>query len=266
MRPCQTTCASITWLGHSMAKRRSHQLVAQGRRWGIRCRRATSCEHCSVPRISGSSRTRVRQTAVIPMLRDQTLVPLKAVGFPAIPGVSDPRTIEGPGLIRVATSPRCRSSCRVSMLTATRSLAFACRTRGAAGDHDRLELPSGARRQSFDALRTARVVHVPFARTKAERDARHDPRLSIEERYRDRNDYLQKIQASAARARQRSLAASGGCRRRRPTRDAALGVRDGDDANELGSWVGARVRGTHFLATELPIHPATQAAAVPARA
>ena len=32
-----------------------------------------------------------------PMLRDQTLVPLEAVGFPAIPGVSDPRTIEGPG-------------------------------------------------------------------------------------------------------------------------------------------------------------------------
>ena len=25
-----------------------------------------------------------------PQLRDQTLVPLKAVGFPAIPGVSDP--------------------------------------------------------------------------------------------------------------------------------------------------------------------------------
>jgi hypothetical protein len=40
--------------------------------------------------------------------------------------------------------------------------------------------------------------YVPFARTKAERDARHDPRLSIEERYRDRDEYLQKIRASAS--------------------------------------------------------------------
>ena len=40
--------------------------------------------------------------------------------------------------------------------------------------------------------------YVPFARTKAEREARHDPRLSIEERYRDREDYLQRIRAAAA--------------------------------------------------------------------
>jgi len=40
--------------------------------------------------------------------------------------------------------------------------------------------------------------YVPFARTKAEREARHDPRLSVEERYRDREDYLQRIRAAAA--------------------------------------------------------------------
>jgi phage shock protein A len=40
--------------------------------------------------------------------------------------------------------------------------------------------------------------YVPLARTKAEREARHDPRLSIEERYRDREDYLQRIKAAAA--------------------------------------------------------------------
>ena len=39
---------------------------------------------------------------------------------------------------------------------------------------------------------------MPFARTKAEREARHDPRLSVEERYRDREDYLQRIRVSAA--------------------------------------------------------------------
>jgi Alpha/beta hydrolase domain len=40
--------------------------------------------------------------------------------------------------------------------------------------------------------------YVPFARTKTEREARRDPRPSIEERYRDREDYLQRIRESAA--------------------------------------------------------------------
>jgi len=37
----------------------------------------------------------------------------------------------------------------------------------------------------------------PLPRTKAEREARHDPRLSIEERYKSRLDYLARIQAAA---------------------------------------------------------------------
>jgi hypothetical protein len=40
--------------------------------------------------------------------------------------------------------------------------------------------------------------YVPFARTRIEREARRDPRPSIEERYRDREDYLQRIRAAAA--------------------------------------------------------------------
>jgi hypothetical protein len=40
--------------------------------------------------------------------------------------------------------------------------------------------------------------YVPFARTPAEREARRDPRPSISERYRDRDDYLQKIRGAAA--------------------------------------------------------------------
>ena len=39
--------------------------------------------------------------------------------------------------------------------------------------------------------------YVPLARTRAERDARRDPRPSIEERYKDRDDYLQKIRKAA---------------------------------------------------------------------
>ena len=39
--------------------------------------------------------------------------------------------------------------------------------------------------------------YVPFARTKAEREARRDPRPSIEERYKGRDDYLQRIRTAA---------------------------------------------------------------------
>ncbi|HZP32662.1 MAG TPA: alpha/beta hydrolase domain-containing protein [Candidatus Acidoferrales bacterium] len=39
--------------------------------------------------------------------------------------------------------------------------------------------------------------YVPLARTKAEREQAHDPRLSIEERYRSRDDYLKRVQDAA---------------------------------------------------------------------
>jgi len=39
--------------------------------------------------------------------------------------------------------------------------------------------------------------YVPFARTKAEREQARDPRLSIEERYHSREDYLKRVQDAA---------------------------------------------------------------------
>jgi hypothetical protein len=47
---------------------------------------------------------------------------------------------------------------------------------------------------------------LPFAATRAERERRGDPRPSIEERYRDREDYLARVRADAeALARQRYI-------------------------------------------------------------
>lgn len=40
-------------------------------------------------------------------------------------------------------------------------------------------------------------AYLPFARTRAERDARHDPRPSLEERYASRDEYLQRIRSAA---------------------------------------------------------------------
>jgi len=39
---------------------------------------------------------------------------------------------------------------------------------------------------------------VPFALTRAEREAKGDPRLSLAERYPDRGDYVSKVRAVAA--------------------------------------------------------------------
>ena len=41
-------------------------------------------------------------------------------------------------------------------------------------------------------------AYVPFAATKADRERTHDPRLSIEERYRSRADYLRLVRQAAA--------------------------------------------------------------------
>jgi hypothetical protein len=41
---------------------------------------------------------------------------------------------------------------------------------------------------------------IPFARTKAERTANSDPRLSLEERYRDHAGYVEAVKAAAAKA------------------------------------------------------------------
>jgi Alpha/beta hydrolase domain len=47
---------------------------------------------------------------------------------------------------------------------------------------------------------------IPFPRTRREREASGDPRLSIEERYRSRDDYLERVRrAAVALAAQRYL-------------------------------------------------------------
>jgi hypothetical protein len=47
--------------------------------------------------------------------------------------------------------------------------------------------------------------YIPFARTKAERLAKGDPRLSLEERYRSHEEYVQIVQAAAGKLVQERL-------------------------------------------------------------
>ncbi|MGH9460140.1 MAG: alpha/beta hydrolase domain-containing protein, partial [Vicinamibacteria bacterium] len=48
-----------------------------------------------------------------------------------------------------------------------------------------------------DMLATFTGSFIPFPRTKAERESTHDPRLSIEERYASREEYLGKVALAA---------------------------------------------------------------------
>ena len=131
-------------------------------------------------------------------LRDQTLVQLKAIGFPAIPGVGDPRTIEGPGHLdeghfaalpflvpKVDADGNEVAGIRVPELVVPLATTTGWNFRA-----ERVGNPT--------TLYALLGSYVPFARTKAEREARRDPRLSVEERYRDREDYLGRIRTAAA--------------------------------------------------------------------
>jgi hypothetical protein len=48
-----------------------------------------------------------------------------------------------------------------------------------------------------DTLVSMAGSYIPFAKTKAEREKNHDPRLSLEERYSGREDYLRRVETAA---------------------------------------------------------------------
>ncbi len=133
-----------------------------------------------------------------PALRDGTLTPVSALEFPALPGVGDPRTVTGPALSaapsrtmlpflvpQVDADGNETGGIRVPEqfvpLATTTGWNFRGESRGNTGD-----------------LYSLLGSYIPFAATRAQRDARHDPRPSIEERYRSRDEYLTRIRAAAA--------------------------------------------------------------------
>lgn len=133
-----------------------------------------------------------------PNLRSNTLVPLTALQFPSIPGVGDPRVIEGPGQMingkfsampflvpQVDADGNELAGIRVPEVSVPLATTTGWNFRA-----ERLGNPT-----TVYALAGS---YVPLARTRAERETRRDPRPSIEERYSGRDDYLQRIRAAAA--------------------------------------------------------------------
>jgi Alpha/beta hydrolase domain len=132
-----------------------------------------------------------------PRLRGETLVALTALRVPTIPGLGNPRVIEGPGDMingRFAALPFLvpqvdADGNEIAGIRGPEVVVPLATTTGWNFRAERIGNPS-----TVYALLGS---YVPLARTRAEREARRDPRPSIEERYTGRDDYLQKIRAAA---------------------------------------------------------------------
>ena len=132
-----------------------------------------------------------------PQLRNQTLVAVNAIKFPEIPNVGDPRGVEGPGEMlkgrftalpflvpQVDADGNELAGIRVPEVTAPLATTTGWNFRA-----ERVGNPS-----TVYALLGS---YIPFARTRAERELKRDPRPSIAERYKGRDDYLQRIRSAA---------------------------------------------------------------------
>jgi hypothetical protein len=131
-----------------------------------------------------------------PRLGDGSLVPAAELKFPSVPGLRDPRGAEGPAEI-VDGRPR--------------PLAFLVPQVDRDGNEiagirvPEVSVPLATttgwnfRAESVGNPTTLYYLlgsYVPFAPTAAAHEARNDPRPSVAERYRDRDDYLKRIDAA----------------------------------------------------------------------
>jgi hypothetical protein len=136
----------------------------------------------------------------IPLLRDATLVDAARLGFPAIPGVEAPPAANrlAPFDDWVAPKPEVARAyvTLVTKVDADGNEMTGIRLPGVAA-------PLGTY-TGWNLYRAPRLAgelcdrdgtFVPFAVTKAEREAAKDPRLSLEERYKDHKGWLAYVRA-----------------------------------------------------------------------
>jgi hypothetical protein len=156
-----------------------------------------------------------------PTISGGTLVPLEAVRFPKLPEVNFPAIIHK--AYRVNYGPEFRTSGIDSIEPPKVGDAFPVLVPQVDADGNELagiRMPEIAAPLATyagwnlrapamgapDELGTLVGAWFPFARSRAERESTRDPRASLAERYRSRNDYLQRVTAAARElAQQRYL-------------------------------------------------------------
>ncbi|MBM3819065.1 MAG: hypothetical protein FJW14_08645 [Acidimicrobiia bacterium] len=139
-----------------------------------------------------------------PRLADGTLVRADAVAFPAIPGVASPRTVRtamraANALVRNGAGAGAPLPLLVPQVDADGNDRAGIRVPEVAVP---LATYTGWNFRNEAAGNTGRLLgntgsYIPFARTKAEREQRGDPRPAIAERYRSREQYLALVRTAA---------------------------------------------------------------------
>jgi hypothetical protein len=128
--------------------------------------------------------------SVVPTRREGTLVVADNVKFPALPGVADPRTIEGPLSPLPFLVPQVDASGNdIAGIRVPDVAVPLATTTGWNFRAPRIGNPA-----TIVALLGS---YIPFARTSAERAVNNDPRPPIEERYKNKDDYLTRIRSAA---------------------------------------------------------------------
>jgi hypothetical protein len=132
-----------------------------------------------------------------PRLSDGTLVLARDVRFPALPGIADPRQIEGPARTIAGNVvplphlvPQVDADGNETAGIRYPEIAVPLATTTGWNFRDPRVGNSGIVYQTLGS-------YIPFPATRAARQASGDPRLSIEERYRDLDDYLERVRAAA---------------------------------------------------------------------
>lgn len=134
-----------------------------------------------------------------PRLSDRTLVPHRAFRFPAIPGVQPPTFVPG-GYRADVPAPYSAMPFLVPQVdedgnevSGVRLPTIAVPLATQTGWQFRSEAIG-----SPHTLIAMAGAYIPLPRTRAEREARKDPRRSIEERYGSRDEYLRRVRAAAS--------------------------------------------------------------------
>lgn len=148
--------------------------------------------------------------SIYPRFKDGTLVrPDLSAGFPKLPGIEYPKVIQAP----VGPSGTTKGIVSVDPIVKGSYPVRVPRSDKDGNDMGTLLLPDVAvplatytgwnlRRKDVGAegqLASLLGSYLPFAKTKAERDKIGDPRLSIEERYKSFDDYLNRYAAECKR-------------------------------------------------------------------
>jgi len=150
--------------------------------------------------------------SIYPKIADGKLVPLDALKFPKIPGVAVPTRPQR--AYRVDYGPHFRTEGIVTLEPPKVGKPFPILVAQVDGDGNEttgIRMPEiqtplgtytgwnlrspeiGAADEMFSMVGS----YIPFAKNKAEREKNGDPRLSVEERYGSRQDYLKRVESAA---------------------------------------------------------------------